>query len=453
MDEYEELTGDAAAPAAAPAAAATAASGGTDFLAWSEPELRAFLDRRGEDADDCGDRAALARRAAECEAATGPAERPGAAGAEGGEEGDNSEEDPLDAFMAEIGEQAAAAEAAAPRAGGAGGGSARPPKRSRAGVDEDEESFEDFLAARGRRSDPVAAAAAAAGAAAAAAGYGSDEEAYAAAAAGAAAAAAERAGAPAPRGAAALPAVDHAATEYDSFERCLYAPPPELAALGAAAAAARRAALGVRVAAAGAPAPAPVDAFSQLSSALSAPLLAALASLNLAAPTPVQAQVLPAALSGRDVLATAPTGSGKTLAFLLPLLAHAAARGGAAPGAGPAALAAAPTRELAEQTHRLARRLARPAGLRAVAAAWGGLPIYDQIKELRAGAEVAICTPGRMVDLLRQKACPAARVSFLVLDEADRMFDMGFEPQVGGSGVVGWWLFVCTGLLGCSRGV
>lgn len=75
------------------------------------------------------------------------------------------------------------------------------------------------------------------------------------------------------------------------------------------------------------------------------------------------------------------------------------------------------------------RRFAKPYGIK-VCAAFGGLNKYDQFKELKAGAEVAVCTPGRMIDLIKMKACNTLRVTFLVFDEADRMFDMGFEPQV-----------------------
>lgn len=82
-------------------------------------------------------------------------------------------------------------------------------------------------------------------------------------------------------------------------------------------------------------------------------------------------------------------------------------------------------------TRRLRRRkFAKPYGLRAVAA-FGGLSKFEQFKELKSGSEIAVCTPGRMIDLIKMKACTMARVTYLVFDEADRMFDMGFEPQVG----------------------
>ncbi|GFR43899.1 hypothetical protein Agub_g5030, partial [Astrephomene gubernaculifera] len=146
-------------------------------------------------------------------------------------------------------------------------------------------------------------------------------------------------------------------------------------------------------------------------------------------PTPIQAQALPVALSGRDVLGIAKTGSGKTASFVLPMLVHIMDQPELGRGEGPIALLLAPTRELAEQIHREARRFAKPYGLRA-AAAFGGLSKYEQFKALRGGCEVAVATPGRMIDLVRSRACGLGRVSYLVLDEADRMFDMGFEQQV-----------------------
>lgn len=100
-----------------------------------------------------------------------------------------------------------------------------------------------------------------------------------------------------------------------------------------------------------------------------------------------------------------------------------------AKGAGPIGLILAPTRELSEQIHKETRKFSKPYGLNCVAA-FGGLSKFEQFKELKAGAEIAVATPGRMMDLIRMKACNVQRVTYLVLDEADRMFDMGFEQQV-----------------------
>ncbi|KXZ52714.1 hypothetical protein GPECTOR_8g109 [Gonium pectorale] len=125
----------------------------------------------------------------------------------------------------------------------------------------------------------------------------------------------------------------------------------------------------------------------------------------------------------------AKTGSGKTASFVLPMLVHIMDQPELGRGEGPIGLLVAPTRELAEQIHKETRRFSKSYGLR-VAAAFGGLSKYEQFKALKGGSEVAVATPGRMIDLIRMKACSLARVTYMVFDEADRMFDMGFEPQV-----------------------
>ncbi|KAJ1817411.1 pre-mRNA processing RNA-helicase, partial [Coemansia sp. RSA 2599] len=149
-------------------------------------------------------------------------------------------------------------------------------------------------------------------------------------------------------------------------------------------------------------------------------------------PTPIQAQAVPAILSGRDIIGVAKTGSGKTLAFILPMLRHIKAQRPLAQSEGPIGLVMTPTRELAVQIHRECKPFLKPLGLRAVCA-YGGSGIKDQIGELKRGAEIVVCTPGRLIDLLcanSGRVTNLHRVTYLVLDEADRMFDMGFEPQV-----------------------
>lgn len=117
-------------------------------------------------------------------------------------------------------------------------------------------------------------------------------------------------------------------------------------------------------------------------------------------PTPIQMQTLPVALSGRDVVGLAKTGSGKTAAYLLPLCVHVIAQPALKRGEGPIAIVLAPTRELSEQIHRQARIFAKPYNI-SVAACFGGLRKYDQVKALKAGSDVVIATPGRMIDLLK----------------------------------------------------
>ncbi|KAI5189900.1 ATP-dependent RNA helicase DDX5/DBP2 [Nematocida minor] len=152
-------------------------------------------------------------------------------------------------------------------------------------------------------------------------------------------------------------------------------------------------------------------------------------SAGYTAPTPIQAQGWPMALSGRDMVGVANTGSGKTLSFILPAMIHAKAQKALRPGDGPIVLVLAPTRELVSQIEEEACKYAKFFGLRTVSV-YGGVPSGPQKGAIRRGAEILIATPGRLIDLYDQKAVFMSRVSFLVLDEADRMLDMGFEPQL-----------------------
>jgi ATP-dependent RNA helicase RhlE len=149
----------------------------------------------------------------------------------------------------------------------------------------------------------------------------------------------------------------------------------------------------------------------------------ALAARDIKHPFRIQELVLSDALRGRDVLAKAPTGSGKTIAFAVPLVERTAAGGRT-----PAALVLVPTRELAVQVAEECKRIASVRGLRA-AAVYGGVPVVAQAKRSR-GAEILIATPGRLQDLLERRLVSLENVRILVLDEADRMLDMGFKPQV-----------------------
>ncbi len=156
---------------------------------------------------------------------------------------------------------------------------------------------------------------------------------------------------------------------------------------------------------------------------ISAGVADALGRRGIATPFPIQALVLPDALGGLDVLAKAPTGSGKTLAFALPIVER------ATPGDGtPSVLVLVPTRELAAQVAGELELVGRQKGLRA-AAVYGGAPISSQAKRAR-DAHILIATPGRLQDLIERRQVSLERVRILVLDEADRMLDMGFKPQV-----------------------
>jgi superfamily II DNA/RNA helicase len=149
----------------------------------------------------------------------------------------------------------------------------------------------------------------------------------------------------------------------------------------------------------------------------------ALAARDIHTPFRIQALVLPEALAGGDVLAKSPTGSGKTLAFAVPLVERTGAENGT-----PGALVLVPTRELASQVADELGALAPAKGLK-VAAVYGGASIGSQAKSLR-GAHLLVATPGRLQDLIERRMVTLDRVRILVLDEADRMLDMGFKPQV-----------------------
>ena len=158
------------------------------------------------------------------------------------------------------------------------------------------------------------------------------------------------------------------------------------------------------------------------------PLLRALAAAQHHTPTPIQVQAIPVLLAGKDVLGIAETGSGKTAAFVLPML----QRFGSAPGnrtSSPHGLILAPTRELAIQIGEVIARYGRESNLRHVVIC-GGIPERRQIDQLRRGVDIVIATPGRLIDLGQQGILRLDHVGIFVLDEADRMLDMGFIRDV-----------------------
>lgn len=146
-------------------------------------------------------------------------------------------------------------------------------------------------------------------------------------------------------------------------------------------------------------------------------------------PTAIQAQGWPMALSGRDVVGIAQTGSGKTGGFVLPALVHIAAQGRLQPRDGPICLVVVPTRELAQQVAEVAAQFGEACGVRSCCV-YGGAPKGPQLRDLERGAEIMIATPGRLIDFLEANKFNLRRCTYLVLDEADRMLDMGFEPQI-----------------------
>ena len=154
-------------------------------------------------------------------------------------------------------------------------------------------------------------------------------------------------------------------------------------------------------------------------------LVRAVAEEGYAQPTPIQQETIPLALQGRDVIGSAPTGTGKTAAFMLPILQR------LAPGTPHTlrALVLAPTRELAEQVLQSARTYGRHTRLGAVAI-YGGVGMEPQTQALRRGVDIVVATPGRLLDHMERGHVDFSRLEVLVLDEADRMLDMGFAPDV-----------------------
>uniref|UniRef100_A0A9J8CBY9 RNA helicase n=2 Tax=Cyprinus carpio TaxID=7962 RepID=A0A9J8CBY9_CYPCA len=150
---------------------------------------------------------------------------------------------------------------------------------------------------------------------------------------------------------------------------------------------------------------------------------------NFKEPTAIQAQGFPLALSGRDMVGIAQTGSGKTLAYLLPAIVHINHQPYLERGDGPICLVLAPTRELAQQVQQVAYDYGKSSRIKSTCV-YGGAPKGPQIRDLERGVEICIATPGRLIDFLEVGKTNLRRCTYLVLDEADRMLDMGFEPQI-----------------------
>eukprot|EP00908_Phaeocystis_cordata_P001980 Transcript_12132.p1 GENE.Transcript_12132~~Transcript_12132.p1 ORF type:complete len:467 (-),score=209.52 Transcript_12132:58-1386(-) len=174
-------------------------------------------------------------------------------------------------------------------------------------------------------------------------------------------------------------------------------------------------------------APKPVRTF--LEAAFPEPLTVALEQSGFPSPTPIQSQSWPIALSGRDMIGLASTGSGKTLCFALPAIVHILAQDHLKPGDGPIGVFLAPTRELALQIKEECDKFGASSGVRNTAV-YGGVPKGPQQRDLGQGVEICIATPGRLLDFMDEGVTNLQRCTFLVLDEADRMMDFGFEPQL-----------------------
>ncbi|XP_065507362.1 ATP-dependent RNA helicase DDX42 [Caloenas nicobarica] len=222
-----------------------------------------------------------------------------------------------------------------------------------------------------------------------------------------------------------LPPIDHSEIEYPPFEKNFYDEHEEITTLTPQQVVELRHKLNLRVS--GAAPPRPASSFAHFG--FDEQLMHQIRKSEYTQPTPIQCQGVPVALSGRDMIGIAKTGSGKTAAFIWPMLIHIMDQKELQPGDGPIAVIVCPTRELCQQIHSECKRFGKAYNLRSVAV-YGGGSMWEQAKALQEGAEIVVCTPGRLIDHVKKKATNLQRVTYLVLDEADRMFDMGFEYQV-----------------------
>ncbi|KAF4319453.1 hypothetical protein BBI17_005973 [Phytophthora kernoviae] len=225
-----------------------------------------------------------------------------------------------------------------------------------------------------------------------------------------------------------IKAVDHSKANYLPFHKKFYVAPKEIKEQSEEQVEEQRKEFEIKVR--GKNCPRPLQKWNQCG--FSVRMLQLIQKHGYEEPFAIQKQALPAIMSGRDVIGIAKTGSGKTLAFLLPMFRHILHQPPLQEGEGPIGIVMAPARELAQQIYVEARKFSKGLGLRATAV-YGGSSVSEQIANLKRGSDIVICTPGRMIDILCMSAgkmVSLQRVTYVVLDEADRMFDMGFEPQI-----------------------
>ncbi|KAG2693309.1 hypothetical protein I3843_08G085800 [Carya illinoinensis] len=219
--------------------------------------------------------------------------------------------------------------------------------------------------------------------------------------------------------------LDHSEIEYEPFNKDFYEEKDSISGMSEQDVAEYRKSLAIRVS--GFDVPKPIKTFEE--TGFSPQLMNAIKKQGYEKPTSIQCQALPIVLSGRDIIGIAKTGSGKTAAFVLPMIVHIMDQPELEKEEGPIGVICAPTRELAHQIYLEAKKFSKSNGIR-VSAVYGGMSKFDQLKELKAGCEIVVATPGRLIDMIKMKALTMLRATYLVLDEADRMFDLGFEPQV-----------------------
>lgn len=224
-----------------------------------------------------------------------------------------------------------------------------------------------------------------------------------------------------------LPAIDHSTITYEVFHKNFYQEHDDIRGLTQEQENELRSKLEIKVS--GDCPPKPVCSFAHFK--FEEPLMRVIRRSEYTQPTPIQAQAIPAALLGRNIIGIAMTGSGKTAAYVWPMIVHimGQASGSRGDNNGPAALVLVPTRELALQVYGEAKRFSNSYKL-SVVCAYGGGSKYEQSRDLESGADVIVATPGRLIDLIKMNVTNLRGVTYLVLDEADRFFEMGFEAQV-----------------------
>ncbi|PON45026.1 DEAD-box ATP-dependent RNA helicase [Trema orientale] len=222
-----------------------------------------------------------------------------------------------------------------------------------------------------------------------------------------------------------IPALDHSSIDYEPFNKDFYEEKDSISGMSEQDVAEYRKSLAIRVS--GFDVPKPIKTFGDCGFSLQ--LMNAIKKQGYEKPTSIQCQAFPIVLSGRDIIGIAKTGSGKTAAFVLPMIVHIMDQPELEKEEGPIGVICAPTRELAHQIYLECKKFSKSHGIR-VSAVYGGMSKLEQFKELKAGCEIVVATPGRLIDMLKMKALTMLRATYLVLDEADRMFDLGFEPQI-----------------------
>jgi ATP-dependent RNA helicase DDX42 len=223
-----------------------------------------------------------------------------------------------------------------------------------------------------------------------------------------------------------LPPICHSEIKYPSFQKNFYKPHDDIQNASKNQINKLLAELGIRIA--GFQPEKPVSSFGHMG--FPDRLLERIRKVGFLEPTPIQSTAIPQILSGRDVIGIAQTGSGKTAGFVWPIIYHVTKQRPLKYGDGPRALIMAPTRELCQQLYAEVRKFAKNYDSIRVGIVFGGVNMYEQGKELKMGVEILVATPGRLIDHVKKGNTELSSCTIICLDEADRMLELGFEPQV-----------------------